>query len=67
MEIALGSVGSVVLIGLVIAGFGAAFWLVVHRELQLKKLYTTASTSKASSCKVTSQMRSSICLTPTSV
>ena len=38
MEIALGPVGSVVLIGLVIAGFAAGIWLVVHRELQLKQL-----------------------------
>ena len=38
MEIALGPVGTVVLIGLVIAGFGAGIWLVVHRELQLKQL-----------------------------
>jgi hypothetical protein len=38
MEIALGSVGSVVLVGLVIAGFVAAFWLVLHRDRQLKQL-----------------------------
>jgi len=38
MEIALGPVGSVVLIGLVITGFVAAIWLVMHRELQLKQL-----------------------------
>jgi hypothetical protein len=38
MEIALGPVGSVVLIGLVIAGFGAGIWLVVHRESHLKQL-----------------------------
>ena len=38
MDIALGPVGSVVLIGLVIAGFGAGIWLVVHRELQLRQL-----------------------------
>jgi len=38
MEIALGPVGSVVLIGLVIAGFVAGIWLVLHRELQLKQL-----------------------------
>src|SRR5690242_11908480 len=38
MEIALGSVGSVLLIGLVIAGFAAGVWLVVHRDLQLKQL-----------------------------
>lgn len=38
MEIALGPVGSVVLIGLVIGGLGAGVWLVVHRELQLKQL-----------------------------
>ena len=33
-----GPIGSVLLIGLVIAGFGAGFWLVVHRERQLKRL-----------------------------
>ena len=38
MEFALGPVGSVVLIGLVMAGFGAGIWLVVHRELQLRQL-----------------------------
>ena len=38
MEIALGPVGSVVFIGLVIAGVGAGIWLVVHRELALKQL-----------------------------
>jgi hypothetical protein len=38
MEIPVGPVGSVVLIGLVIAGFGVGIWLVVHRELQLKQL-----------------------------
>jgi hypothetical protein len=38
MEFALGPLGSVVLIGLVIAGFMAAIWLVVHRELHLKQL-----------------------------
>jgi hypothetical protein len=38
MEIALGPIGSVVLIGLVIAGFGAGIWLVVHREQQLRQL-----------------------------
>ena len=38
MEIALGPVGSVVLIGLVIAGFCAGIWLVVHRERQLRQL-----------------------------
>jgi hypothetical protein len=38
MDMALGPVGSVVLIGLVIAGFGAGIWLVVHRELQLRQL-----------------------------
>jgi hypothetical protein len=38
MEITLGPVGSVVLIGLVIAGFGAGIWLVVHRDRQLKQL-----------------------------
>jgi hypothetical protein len=38
MEIALGPVGSVVLVGLVIAGFVAGIWLVVHRELHLKQL-----------------------------
>ena len=38
MEIALGPVGSVVLIGLVIAGFGAGIWLVVHRERHLRQL-----------------------------
>jgi len=38
MEIALGPIGSVVLIGLVIAGFGAGIWLVVHREGQLRQL-----------------------------
>jgi hypothetical protein len=38
MEIALGPVGSVLLIGLVIAGFGAGIWLVVHREQHLKQL-----------------------------
>jgi hypothetical protein len=38
MEIALGPVGSVFLIGLVIAGFVAGIWLVVHRERHLKQL-----------------------------
>ena len=38
MEIALGPVGSVVLIGLVLAGFGAGIWLVMHRERQLRQL-----------------------------
>jgi hypothetical protein len=38
MEIALGPIGSVVLIGLVIAGGVAGIWLVVHRERQLKQL-----------------------------
>lgn len=38
MPIALGPVGSVVLIGLVIGGITAGIWLVVHRELQLKQL-----------------------------
>jgi hypothetical protein len=38
MEIALGPVGSVMLIGLVIAGVGAGIWLVVHRERQLTQL-----------------------------
>lgn len=38
MDIALGPVGSGVLIGLVIAGFGAGIWLVVHRKLQFRQL-----------------------------
>jgi hypothetical protein len=38
MEIAVGPVGSVLLIGLVIAGFGAGIWLVVHRALALRQL-----------------------------
>jgi hypothetical protein len=38
MEIALGPIGSVVLIGLVIAGFVAGIWLVVHRERNLRQL-----------------------------
>jgi hypothetical protein len=38
MEIALGPVGSVVLIGLVIAGFAVGMWLVAHRERQLRQL-----------------------------
>ena len=38
MEIAVGPVGSVVLIGLVIAGFAAGIWLVVHREQALQQL-----------------------------
>ncbi len=38
MEVALGPVWSVVLIGLVLAGLGGGIWLVVHRELQLKQL-----------------------------
>jgi hypothetical protein len=38
MEIALGPVGSVLLLGLVIVGFSAGIWLVVHREQQLKQL-----------------------------
>ena len=38
MEIALGPIGSAVLIGLVIAGFGAGISLVVHRERQLRQL-----------------------------
>jgi hypothetical protein len=36
MEI--GPLASVVLIGLVVAGFGAGIWLVVHRERQLRRL-----------------------------
>jgi hypothetical protein len=38
MEIALGPVWSLVLIGLVIAGFVAGIWLVVHREGRLRQL-----------------------------
>lgn len=38
MEIALGPIGSVLLIGLVIAGFGAGIWLVLYRERQLGQL-----------------------------
>jgi hypothetical protein len=38
MEIALGPIWSLVLIGLVIAGFGAGIWLVVHRERHLGQL-----------------------------
>ena len=38
MEIALGPIGSVVLIGLVIAGFVSGIWLVVHRDRQLRQL-----------------------------
>jgi hypothetical protein len=38
MEIALGPVWSMVLIGLVLAGVGAGIWLVVHREQQLTQL-----------------------------
>ena len=38
MEIALGPVGSAVLIGLVIAGVCTGVWLVVHRERQLEQL-----------------------------
>jgi hypothetical protein len=38
VEIALGPVGSVVLIGLVVAGVVAGIWLVLHRERQLEQL-----------------------------
>jgi hypothetical protein len=38
MDIALGPVGSLVLVGLVVAGFGAGIWLVMHRERQLTQL-----------------------------
>jgi hypothetical protein len=38
MEVALGPIGSVVLLGLVIAGFVAGIWLVLHRERQLRQL-----------------------------
>ncbi len=38
MEVAVGPVGSVLLIGVVIAGFVAGIWLVVHRERHLRQL-----------------------------
>jgi hypothetical protein len=38
VEIALGPVGSMALIGLVLAGFAAGIWLVVHRERELTQL-----------------------------